>query len=63
MICAKSIQIAILNGNANNNVFRIQWEGNVKNKVPFMIFVQVLFVKLFMSRALYNLIFEKLYNG
>ena len=45
MICAKSIQIAILNGNANNNVFRIQWEGNVKNKVPFMIFVQVLFVK------------------
>ena len=45
MICAKSIQIAILNGNANNNVFRIQWEVNVKNKVPFMIFVQVLFVK------------------
>ena len=45
MICAKSIQIAILNGNANNNVFRIQWEGNVKNKVPFMIFVQLLFVK------------------
>ena len=63
MICAKSIQIAILNGNANNNVFRIQWELNVKNKVPFMIFVQVLFVKLFMSRALYNLILEKLYNG